>query len=63
MTTEAALQAFMISHTLMGDFLEKIQKAYEDFLEVNPEKVNWADVASANKICADLKEICRFINL
>ena len=62
MTTNA-LEAFMISHALMGDFLEKIQKAYEDFLEVNPEKVNWADVGSVNKVCADLKEICRFINL
>lgn len=58
-----ALDAFMASHTRMGELLAALTEAHANHLGCNPVTVHWGHVGSIGEAVRMLEECARFLNV
>ena len=59
-SNEKALVTFITSIDKIKEQLDAIQEHAENFMDTNPEDVNWGHVGSAQKVVTDLSDIMAF---
>lgn len=60
---ENALDSYISLMHRISVAAQNIAEWAENHGEIEPGAVNWGHVGSAEKIAADLREICRFANI
>ena len=60
---ENALDSYISLMNSINTTAQNIADWAENHGEIEPGAVNWGHVGSAEKIAADLREICRFANI
>lgn len=58
---EKPVVAFMEKIEVARTLVAEIDSYLDDHLGVDPEQVNWSDVADAERVVGDLKNICAYL--
>jgi hypothetical protein len=58
---ESALEKFLTAITEAQILAREITEAVENHLDADPENVTWGDVANANRVLEDLRNIAEYL--
>jgi hypothetical protein len=58
---EAALEKFLSAIIEAEELSREITEAVENHLDADPENVTWGDVANANRVLEDLRNIAEYL--